>query len=367
MKAAVQHAVEHAFEYKPRQRANSKEHDALGNLCSHAFWVRDAKITTELPYVVKGIFGKGQIVVFWGAPGSGKTFVILELACAVGAGMNWRGRRTKQGIVLYIAAESSRIYVENRVAALKKENPALAKSEVLIVPLALDLLHAAAGDVDKIIATAAILEKQIGQVAMIVVDTLAVTFGGGNENAPEDMGAYVSNIQYIRAETGAAVLVVHHTGKDEARGMRGHSSLLGALDAELAIEGSPGQERILRTGKVRDGDGYTDIFAFTLRRVELGLDPDGDPVTTCVVDTKDEAGTQRARRDRKAGGLGKHQKTVLRIVEAAGGRIDRITLGQKLRAEDVPRNRVHDAVASLLENGMLVAHDDATPPQISFP
>ena len=51
--------------------------------------------------------------------------------------------------------------------------------------------------------------------------------------------------------TGAAVLLVHHSGKDEAKGMRGHSALLGALDAELAIEGPPGGQRILRTGKVR--------------------------------------------------------------------------------------------------------------------
>jgi hypothetical protein len=97
-------------------------------------------------------------------------------------------------------------------------------------------------------------------VAMIVVDTLSVTFGGGNENAPEDMGAYVRNILRFRDVTGAAVCVVHHCGKDASRGMRGHSALLGALDAELAVEGSGNDDRILRTGKVRDGDSYTDLF-----------------------------------------------------------------------------------------------------------
>jgi hypothetical protein len=148
--------------------------------------------------------------------------------------------------------------------------------------------------------------------------------------------------------------------------MRGHSALLGALDAELAIEGEGGEEKILRTGKVRDGDGNADLFAFTLRPVELGTDPDGDPVRTCVVDSKDEAATKQARRRRKGAGLGKNQKAVLRALEERGGRMPRIDLAHKLKDEGMPRNRVHDAIATLLDSGMLVAHNDATPPEVSL-
>lgn len=340
--------------------------EPVGHLLEHGFWVRDAKVNTKLPYIVKGLFAKGQLVVLWGAPGSGKSFVVLEMGCAIGAGLMWRGRRTKRGIVLYVCAESTRVFIENRVAALRQEWPAADEADVIVLPLALDLLNEHTGDVDRVIETCRLLALEIGEVALIVVDTLAVTMRGGSENEPKDMGAYVDNVKRIITETGAAALIVHHSGKDEARGMRGHTALLGALDAELAIEGAADKERILRTGKVRDGDGLIDLFAFRLRLVRLGTDPDGDPVMTCVVDGLDDAETERARRRRKGAGLGKHQKTLLRVLEEAGGKMARLDLAHRLKVEGMGRQRVHDAMASLLDSGMLLAVD-GDPPGVSLP
>lgn len=341
------------------------EATAAANLLA-GFWAHDAKVTTALPYVVKGIFGKGQIIVFWGAPGGGKSFNVTEIACCIGANVRWRGRRVRGGVVVCVVAESARPYIENRIAALIQERPELARAAVFIVPLALDLLHAERGDVDRVIATAKNLAEQIGEVVLIAIDTLAATFGGGDENTPGDMGQYVANIRRIIAETSAAVLIVHHCGKNEAAGMRGHSALLGALDAELAIEGEPGGQRILRTGKVRDGAAFTDLFAFTLRVIDLGTDQDGDPVTTCVIDSTDERGTRRARQQRKGAALGKHQKAVLHTLETAGGRMARVELARKLKDEGMARNRVHDAIGGLLENGMLIAHNDCVPAEVSL-
>jgi AAA domain len=337
------------------------------HLLDHAFWARDARVTTDLPYLIKGLFDRGQVIVMWGSPGSGKTFACMGLALAVGSGQPWWGRRTRRGSVIYVAAESSRPRIENRIAALRNDWPAARDARVLVVPLALDLLHGVVGDVDRVIATARL--PALGDVALIIIDTLSVTFGGGNENGPEDMGLYVTNIKRIVAETGAAVLVVHHAGKDEARGMRGHSALLGALDAELAIEWTPGQpNRFLRTGKVREGEGHADLFAFVLRTVELGVDPDGDPVTTCLVDSLDQTATQRARRERKGAVLGKHQRTVLRLIGAATiGRLPRAELVRKLQDEGVPRNRAHEAIASLLDTGMLVATSTPLGSEVCLP
>jgi hypothetical protein len=339
-----------------------EENDKADDLLAHAFWIRDAKVNTSLPYVLKGVFGKGHIVVFWGAPGAGKSFVTLEMSCAVASGAPWRGRRTRRGVVIYIAAESSRAYIENRVAALRKEAPNLGDAEVVVFPLALDLLHAERGDVDRVIEAAKRIAADRGEIVLIVVDTLAVTFGGGNENAPDDMGAYVRNILRIRTETGAAILIVHHCGKDEARGMRGHTALLGALDAELTIEGANDSQRILRTGKVRDGDGYVDLFAFRLLAVDLGVDDDGDPVRSCVVDAADAAATAQARRKRNKAGLGKNQKAVLAALEHAGGRMTRIDLAEKLKTEGMARQRCNEALAALLESGMVIARNVAPAP-----
>ena len=340
--------------------------DDASSLLAAGFWIRDAKVTTDLPYVVKGVIGRQQVIVFWGAPGSGKTFITIEMLCAIGAGQRWRGRRTRRGVVIYVVAESARIYIENRVAALRQESPTMADADVLVVPLALDLLHEVRGDVERVIEVALLLKQHEGDVLLIAVDTLAATFGGGDENASADMGAYMGNIQRIAAETGAAVLVLHHCGKNEAAGMRGHSALLGALDAELTIEGGPSGERILRTGKVRDGESFQDLFAFTLRAVDLGTDPDGDPVRTCVVDSTDEEGTQRARRQQKGAGLGKHQKSALKLLEGAGGRMSRPELLAKLRDEGCPRNRAHEAIAALLASSMIIAHNGMVP-EVALP
>jgi RecA-family ATPase len=75
---------------------------------------------------------------------------------------------------------------------------------------------------------------------MIVLDTLSRVIAGGNENAPDDMGQLIGNCDRIRAEARAHVMLVHHTGKDEARGARGHSSLRAATDTEIEVSGGNG-------------------------------------------------------------------------------------------------------------------------------
>lgn len=251
------------------------------------FTVKEARAHTDLPYLVKDLFDRGQMIVLWGAPGSGKTFVSLHLAAHIGAGMSWAGRRVKRGVVFYICAESTRKRLENRVTVLRQQYPGLENALVFFVPVQMDLLHGDS-DIEDVLVACKELEATMGQqVAMIVVDTLSVTFGGGDENGPEDMGLYVSNIKRMKDVTGAAVLIVHHAGKDESRGMRGHSALLGALDAEFMVEkleAAPGwPSRMLKSGKLREGESNADVLPFNLEVCSLGLDPDGDIVTTCVV------------------------------------------------------------------------------------
>jgi hypothetical protein len=208
--------------------------------------------------------------------------------------LNWADHRVKQGTVLYICAESTRSRLENRVSALAAALPAVAHSKVFFVSVNMDLLQGEADILDVIAAA-----RSLPDIAMIVVDTLAVTFGGGNENAPEDMGRYVSNMKRIRAETEAAVFIVHHAGKDEAKGMRGHSALLGALDAEFSVEkleAAPGwPSRMLKAGKLREGLSNADVFAFDLEVRSLGFDPDGDVVSTCVVTPSSVSGGMARR------------------------------------------------------------------------
>jgi hypothetical protein len=196
--------------------------------------------------------------------------------------------------------------------------------------------------------------KRMGDAALIVVDTLAVTFGGGNENAPEDMGQYVANMKRIMAESGAAVLVVHHCGKDEAKGMRGHSSLLGALDGELIVERPADRgPRVMKAGKLREGDSFADLFTFELEVKVLGTDAEGDPVTTCWM--KPSTGPVVRRPTART------QAQVLTLLERQYTAGERAWTDKEVRTlcadhprEAPHRNSIRPALVALVESGFLV-------------
>jgi hypothetical protein len=169
-----------------------------------------------------------------------------------------------------------------------------------------------------------------GRVRLIAFDTLNLALSGGNENSSEDMGAAVGAIKRLRDAHHCSVVVVHHLGKDETKGARGHTSLLGALDTEITIVGDrAAPTRTIELTKCRDGDGIGGFGWFRLAVVGLGFDEDGDEMTSCVVEptVEEEAAAGRMKeaeeRVRKAlepfpDGLSKSA-----LHEAVGGRKER--------------------------------------------
>lgn len=117
------------------------------------------------------------------------------------------------------------------------------------------------------------------------MDTLARAIAGDDENSAQDMAAFIGRVSSIARETGAAVLVVHHPGKDDARGMRGSTALFAACDAVIKVTAN-GDLREVATEKVKDGV-IGPLFSYRLKQVELGIDDDGDPITSCVVEGAD--------------------------------------------------------------------------------
>src|SRR5262249_44929636 len=121
------------------------------------------------------------------------------------------------------------------------------------------------------------------EIGLVIVDTLSRAIAPGSDSKPEDMGAFIRACDRIRAETSAAVLVIHHTGKDRERGARGSSTLLGGIDLEIFADGKGEQSKTLTVTKNRAGpDGMT--YGFELKVVETGrVDEDGEPEKTCIV------------------------------------------------------------------------------------
>lgn len=265
-------------------------------------WFDDVEPVLGGAYLVKGLLDVAVMAVVYGPSNSGKTFWTIDLAYHVAIGAPWRGRRVIQASVLYLAAEGGRGVI-NRVAALKQSHG------VLDVPLAvkragLDLLHDQA-DLQHIVDLSAEVKARLPDAPhMIVIDTLSRVMAGGDENSAADMTALIRNIDAIRAATGATTLLVHHTGKDAARGARGHSSLRAATDTEIEIANEDGARAAVVT-KQRDHTGG-ETFAFDLESVTLGTDQDGDEVTSCIVKVADEDEYRAAVTQRK--GLGGNQK-----------------------------------------------------------
>jgi hypothetical protein len=122
-----------------------------------------------------------------------------------------------------------------------------------------------------------------GPTDLVVVDTFAQVTPGANENSGEDMGLALRHARAIRDATGAMVLLVHHSGKDAARGARGWSGIRAAADVEFEVmRPDEGPVRVLRVSKQKDGRDDLS-WGFTLEPVVVGLDRDGEEMSSLVV------------------------------------------------------------------------------------
>lgn len=222
-------------------------------------------------YMVKGWLDRNCLSMLYGPSNAGKTFVALDIAMHIAAGKPWRGLHVNGGPVLYIAAEGG-AGIRNRVAAIKREHPDMASAPFTLLPIGLDL-HGQ-GDA---LAVCEIMPDE--SPALVVVDTLARSMGAGDENTAKDAAMFVRNCDLIREATGAHVMVIHHTGKDTERGARGSSALRGAVDDEIEVTA----EGEIINRKARDR-AQPESLHFVLRSVLLGMDEDGEPVTSAVVD-----------------------------------------------------------------------------------
>ena len=267
------------------------------------FWARDAKPVLTASYMVKGWLGRSQMSVVYGPSNVGKSFFVLDMAFCIAANIEWQGSKVRGGPVLYLATEGGNAF-HNRVVALRDE---YSKPDVPLAvrPSPIDLLRPEA-DLAKLIELCSSIEAEVGApLSMVVVDTLSRAMAGGDENGPTDMTSFIANLDALRDATGAHIMIVHHSGKDTAKGARGHSSLRAATDTEIELE-VDGSIRTATATKQRDLEPQEPIV-FQLKVHELGRDEDGDAVTTCTIieaSEDDKADMQQKRPS------GSNQKTV---------------------------------------------------------
>lgn len=227
-------------------------------------------------WLVKHTMPAESLGIIFGGSGTFKSFIALDLACHVGHGMQWLGKRTEHGPVIYIAAEGGagmwrRVDAWHRARRLKTADCAL-----YVVPVALDLGQ----DCSRVVEAA----KAAGVTpSLVIVDTLSQTFAG-EENSANEVAGYLRELGLMfRQVWQAAVCIVHHSGHQATERPRGSSAIRANVDWMFGVfrQGEDSMIAAVECHKQKDGERFEDV-TFRLDRVELDADQDGDPTSSLV-------------------------------------------------------------------------------------
>ncbi len=156
---------------------------------------------------IKNIIPKKGICVLYGRAGAGKSFLALDMAVAFIKGGRWYDHRVEQTGVYYIAAEGAGS-LSGRIKAYKKEYPGVLDGARFYIN------SKGMGRYELVPYFKALAKriKELGGIGFIVVDTLASMAPGMEENSSTDMSRFLATVKGLRDDTGATVLVVHHSG-----------------------------------------------------------------------------------------------------------------------------------------------------------
>jgi len=273
-----------------------------------------SEIVTRPPgkWWIKGLIPEAKIGAIFGASGSGKSFVVLDLMAHLALGRDWRGIKARKGRVLYVAAEGGAGVGKRLKAWCQHHDVPATDLDITVLLVAPNIMLRE--DIEELVVAI----KAAGGFEHIVLDTYAQVTPGANENTAEDMGLALAHCAAIGAATNAEIHLVHHSGKDATKGARGWSGINAALDYSIEVtRDEDSNYREMRVSKMKDGeDGAR--FGFKLEVVDVGIDDDGDAITSCVavetdmpkpdVDDKPRKGVKK---------LGRVETHILETIEAS--------------------------------------------------
>ncbi|QKS29538.1 MAG: AAA family ATPase [Candidatus Accumulibacter similis] len=229
------------------------------------------------PERVRGVLPCEGIAAIYGPSKSGKSFLGLDLLDATTTGRDWFGHRVARCQGLYVCLEGA-AGITKRAQALRVKRPGALRNVGFLFPPAFDLRSRKDREDFREAAESAGWRRS----GILVIDTLSCACPGFDENDSAGMGAAVAGAKALQAALGGLVVLLHHTGKDRTKGLRGHSNLGAALDAAIEVS-RDGDDRQWSVDKYKDGEEGA-AFCFRLESVQIGSDSeDGEPITSCVV------------------------------------------------------------------------------------
>lgn len=272
--------------------------------------------SAPIAWTIRGLLPKTGLAALYGASGSGKSFLALDMSASIAAGnKDWYGLRVSNCPVTYCVLEGE-AGMGKRVAAWEAHTQIEIADKLRFIAQPFDIT--VASDVQEL---AEAIRAAGGADGLIVLDTLNRAAPGADENSSKDMGEIIANAKALQQLTGGMVLLVHHTGKDESKGMRGHSSLFAAMDAVVAVMNS--REKGLSWCVAKSKDDVTGTtYPFRLEQVVVGTDEEGEDITSCIaVSVAPPFALRKTKR------LGSHQETAMKALNALLGKVGKDAAG----------------------------------------
>lgn len=189
--------------------------------------VADLINAPPLQWMIAGIIPEKALAVVYGPPRSFKSFIVQDMALSVATGRNWMNRQTVDGSVLYVAAEGEAGLGKRIKAWMDYYDFHAEDFPFYSYGAAINL--AEPSEVDKLIRSAP------EGLKMIVFDTLNRCMVGLDENSAKDVSAFIKGCARLQEELDVTVVLVHHTGKDQAKGVRGSTAITGAADTLIKV------------------------------------------------------------------------------------------------------------------------------------
>ena len=284
-------------------------------------------------WLVDSIIPKRSFVALYAPPASYKSFISLDLAEAIATGRDWMGYRIpKKGAVLYICGEGHG-GMGARVKACKIQNKSPDGANLYIIRAQLNLRSSPEDFAELLDAINDLIAEIDEPLEIIILDTLMRMSGGNfNENSSEDMGAFITQAGKLQEIFECALMVIHHSGKDVTKGLRGHSSLLGAVDTELEIQRQDSVinsadtsvigNAILTVSKQKDGADSIQI-GIEIVLVEIGTSDLGfETLTSLAIRQNQDIASSTQKGSKNNAGSGGNQRlemdSLMKVIKAKG-------------------------------------------------
>jgi predicted ATP-dependent serine protease len=215
----------------------------------------------DLEFLIDGVLPCTSLCMLYGEPGCGKTFIALSMAMSIADGTPWLKRQTREGPVLYIAAEGVG-GMKYRLRAYRRRHETDG-TNIRFLPEPIQLF-----DDDALKGLQGNLAAGGFKPRLVIVDTLARVTVEADENSARDMGQVVKAVDSLRRDLDSTVLLIHHTRK-KGDLERGSSALRGAADVVIECKKSGEQIVVARCAKMKDAEPFADI-KIGLEKVDLG-------------------------------------------------------------------------------------------------